>query len=92
MKYRPLLPRSFNAPTIYGRARLRNLADSHRSLMSRIVELEAHLYLLAVQQQAAPPATAPKSTTSRASQPSNPQMFDTQWSEGTLSFLSSDPE
>lgn len=92
MRYRPLLPRSSNAPTTSGRRQLRSSAALRVWQMKRMAVYEALLSLLAAQQQAEHQATAPKYTTFHANQLRNPIAFDTPSPEATLSFPTSDHE
>ncbi len=90
MRYRPLLPRSSNAQTTFGRRALRNLAASRRWLMMKISAYEAHLYLLEAQRQAALRHMERRSTTSLGNLPKSPLNFDTPSFEATLSCLGSE--
>ncbi len=92
MRYRPLLPRSSNAPTTSGRRALRSLAASRRWLMTKISAYEAHLYLLEAQRQAALRHMERRSTTFLGSPPRSPLNFDTPSFEATLSCLGSESE
>ena len=93
MRYRPLLPRSFNAQTISGRRALRNLAASRRWLMTKISVCEAHLFLLEAQRQVALRHMERRSITSPERAPKSPLNFDTPSFEQALrQSLRQDPD
>ena len=87
MRYRPLLRTSFNAPTTYGRHRLRSSAAWQTWQTTRITESVALLYSLEVPPQVVRRAMDSKCITSLASALRNLMQYEPLWSEGiTLSL------
>ena len=87
MRYRPLLPRSSNALTIYGHRRLRSSAASRAWQMSKTNAFEARLYSQAAAPQAEHQVMEPRFTISLASAPNRPKTLELQWSEAIQVFL-----
>ena len=83
-----MFKKSSNAPTTYGRPRLRSSAALHSYQMKRMAEFEAHSSLLEAAQQAEHPVMARKCTTFHEDAPWPPEMYELQWSEATLLSLS----
>ena len=77
-----------NAPTTFGRPRLRSSAALHSYQMKKTREYEEHLYLLAAARQAERQATEPRFTISLASAPNLPKTLELQWSEAMQLCLS----
>jgi len=78
--------KSSNAPTTYGRPRLRSSAAWHSYQMKRIDEFAALLCLLGVPQQAVHQVTALKSTTSPENVLKLLKMCAMQWYVAMQSF------
>ncbi len=87
MRYRPLLPRSSNARTTYGRLRLLSSAASQALQISKITGFAEPLYLLEDQPLDELQATEPKFTILLASAPNRPKTLELQWSEAIQLFL-----
>jgi hypothetical protein len=86
MRYRPLLPRSSNARTTYGRLRLLSSAASQASRMSRTTESEELSCLLEDLRQVELQATEPKFIISLGDVPNSPKTLELQWSEAIQLF------
>ena len=87
-----MFKKSSNAPTIFGRRRLRSSAALHSYQMKKMVESEALLSLQAAALLDALRRMEPKSTTSPASAPKSPKQYAQQWSGATPSSPSSASE
>jgi hypothetical protein len=80
----------FNAPAIYGRLRLRNLAGLPVWQMKKTIELEVPLFLLVAVQQGELHPTALKSIISRVRALKTPRPSAQQWFEAMRFCLSTE--
>ena len=85
MRYRPLLPRSSNARTIYGRQALRSSAASQAYQIQTMVGFAVHLFSQVEVRRDALPAMARRFITSPVSAPPTRSAPEPQWSEDALS-------
>ena len=87
MRYRPLLPRSSNALTTYGRLRLRSSAALQALQMSKTTEYGVPSYLLEGLPLDELAATEPRFIISLGDVPNSPKTLELQWSEAIQLFL-----
>ena len=87
MRYRPLLPRSSNALTTYGRLRLRSSAALQALQMSKTTECAVLSYSREGQPLVELQAMEPKFTISLGNVPNRPRTLELQWSEAIQLFL-----